>query len=330
MTLTLDPSTTTLHEPVDDGTRRELLAAGAGLLALGYAGCGDEPPAQGDRSRRFVDDLGRAVRVPVEPRRIVSLHDLSSGVALLSVGAPVVGLPERGGDGFFPGLLDYDVSAVRSVGAVGEIDLEAVAVLRPDLIFVLAADGEVVASGVELDGLQRIAPTVALDQLRGQPHGFMGKVAALTGLDEEVAGQRARYERELAGLRDALGARAAALTVAELLYSEPNVEVYPAISASAHAMVLRALGTRLPSIADDGDEFVELSAERLGELKADVILYYRDETLTGLELWPRLAAVRAGQAHRDARADGTGLRGGARGDRRAAPRAAAGRHGDRR
>ncbi|MEO0565986.1 MAG: hypothetical protein AAF125_28015, partial [Chloroflexota bacterium] len=51
-----------------------------------------------DGFRPFVDAREVTVCVPDMAERIVSTHDYNSGVQLLSLGAPVIGMVSRGGE----------------------------------------------------------------------------------------------------------------------------------------------------------------------------------------------------------------------------------------
>lgn len=280
---------------IDNATRREFLAVlgAAGLLtACGAEGDGTAAPVG---RRQFTDAVGRVVDIPTRPQRIVSLHEATSGGALLSVGAPVVGmvldesLPER----------PYDLSGVQGIGTFGEPDLEAITALRPDVILAYSAGGKTFPEGV-IGTLERIAPTIAFGE--DVPiEQYMGAVATITGLGDEVARQRSVYLEELAALRAAVP-RAAELTVVVAGAADAEIYVFIPGNSTASVAIPLALGARPAAVAQrestDGS-YVMFSAERLAEdLRADVILYDSfGEPITRNPLWERLPAVRAGQAH---------------------------------
>lgn len=294
MTLAIDRPDL-LQPVVDDGTRRELLAAGL-LLGLGLAGCGDDADEPARPARQgFTDSVGRRVDIPTRPRRIVSLHEPTSGAALLSVGAPVIGMVKDPELPYRP----YDHSRIRGVGTFAEPDLETIAALRPDLIVAYSAGGKLFPEDVRIDKLQRIAPTIAFAE-DVPVDRYMAAVAAISGLDDEVARQRSAYERDLADLRAAVP-HASDLTVVVAGGSDSGAYVFAANNPTPSAAIPLAIGARPATVAQrksaDGS-YVMLSAERLADIRADVILYDSfGKQITDLALWDRLPAVRAGQAH---------------------------------
>ncbi len=54
------------------------------LLLAGFAAAAAEPV------QTFTDDLGRVVKVPQHPKRIVSLHDLDITIPLIELGVPPI------------------------------------------------------------------------------------------------------------------------------------------------------------------------------------------------------------------------------------------------
>ncbi|STW79186.1 iron compound-binding protein of ABC transporter family [Klebsiella michiganensis] len=99
--------------------------------------------------------------VPLHPQRIVSLHDLDITIPLIELGVPPVashGRTRPDGSHFLRASaqltgVDFDNSAIRFIGTA-DIDLEAVAAAKPDLIITEAqpprfggADGEDCANG---------------------------------------------------------------------------------------------------------------------------------------------------------------------------------------
>jgi len=285
-TALLDPPPP-VSEPVDDGTRREFLAGGL-ALSLGLSACGGQGGDPAGEGRRFTDSLGRVVRIAERPRRIVALHDNSAGQALLSIGAPVVGLVER--DGRFDVSLDpYDLSSVTGLGDYQEIDVEQAAALRPDLVVGMVFRGQY-SHGVDVEVLQRIAPTVILEADR-PVDAYMRDIATLTGREEAAARQRERFEGEFAQLESELGGRARTLELA-LVFRLPDGGV--SLLSTADPKPVLKLAARLGAQvrAQPG----ELSGERLLDLDADIVLYEPDGDPSALALWPRVSAVREGQA----------------------------------
>nr|WP_236775476.1 hypothetical protein [Agrobacterium tumefaciens] len=102
-----------------------LLAAGTSLAA----------------ERNVTDAAGRTVSVPEKPQRIVVMHEPLLGVPLMDLDANVVGAYGRNSDGKFATAVDFIDTVLgegrtkpKGFGAVGQIDLEKLRALQPDLI----------------------------------------------------------------------------------------------------------------------------------------------------------------------------------------------------
>jgi len=276
--------------PTDDGTRRDLLAAGL-ALALGAAGCGDDDAAGGPATRRVRHALGVA-QVPLRPQRVLPL-DANELEQVVALGLDPVGtIPDR-----LPHLPKSAYDVRSALTAAYEVKLETVAELAPDVIlgptFYITEDNH--------PALSRIAPTLAIDRA-----GFrrwreeLRFVARALGASEQAEAQLARYARRVRDVRAAIGPQALAKsTVTTFLGGDENVRLYVRGFPNT---VLDDVGVRPPGqdrLVPAGDEEVELSLERLAELEADVLI--RCEIPTGRSslddnaLYRRLAAVRAGR-----------------------------------
>ncbi|PZP43687.1 MAG: ABC transporter substrate-binding protein, partial [Agrobacterium fabrum] len=109
-----------------------LLAAGTSLAA----------------ERSVTDAAGRTVSVPEKPQRIVVMHEPLLGVPLMDLDANVVGAYGRNSDGKFATAVDFVDTVLgegrtkpKGFGAVGQIDLEKLRALQPDLIVATEMDG---------------------------------------------------------------------------------------------------------------------------------------------------------------------------------------------
>lgn len=224
----------------------------------------------GAQTRAFRDDLGRTVQVPIHPLRIVSLHDLDITLPLIELGAPPVASHGRvapDGSRFLrAGKLltgvDFDSGGIAFVGA-NAIDLEAVAAAKPDLIITLTTRDTPVAQ------LERIAPTVSLDHLKGGPEGLYGKLAELTGTKPRLAQLEARYRAQIAQLRAVVDT--GKVTVATLQANQGKITIFH--TDRALGRVLRDAGFRFPALLNSIPEGgrLDVSAERLPDLDADLV-----------------------------------------------------------
>ena len=232
------------------------------LLLVGFAVGAAEP------TQTFTDDLNRKVVVPVHPKRIVSLHDLDITIPLIELGVPPVashGRTRPDGSHYLRSSaqltgVDFDNSAIQFIGTA-DIDLEAVAAAKPDLIITEPS------RHVSVEQLAKIAPTVSIDHLQGSAPRIYSKLAQLTG----------SYQTQIAQLKAMVDTRN--ITVSVIQANNGKVTVHH----SYHALgrVLRDAGFRFPPLIDkipDGQR-IDVSAEQLPELDADfVFATWRSDT----------------------------------------------------
>lgn len=222
------------------------------------------------QTRPFTDDLGRAVAVPVAPKRIVSLHDLDITLPLIELGViPVASHGRVAPDGtkflragkLLTGV-DFDTAPIAFIGATA-IDIEAVVAAKPDLIITSPTRDTPVAQ------LERIAPTVSIEHLKGGPEAIYGKLAALTGTEARLDALKLRYATQIAQLRGAMDT--SALTVSVFQANQGKLQVFH--TDRALGRVLRDAGFRFPAIVESIPEGgrMDVSAERLPDLDADIV-----------------------------------------------------------
>lgn len=240
----------------------------AALAALALAFAVHLAPAHA-QTRLFTDDLGRTVEVPVRPQRIVSLHDLDITLPLIELGVmPVASHGRVRPDGtrflragkLLTGV-DFDTAPIAFIGA-NAIDIEAVAAAKPDLIITSPTRDTPVSQ------LERIAPTVSIEHLKGGPDAIYGKLAALTGTEGRLATLKARYQAQIAQLRGLVDT--ASITVVSFQANQGKITVFH--TDRALGRVLRDVGFRFPKIVEGIPEGgrMDVSAERLPDLEADL------------------------------------------------------------
>ena len=236
------------------------------LLALAIA-CTSAPGHA--QTRAFTDDLGRTVQVPVRPQRIVSLHDLDITLPLIELGVTPVashGRVRPDGTRFLRASklltgVDFDTAPIAFIGA-NAIDIEAVAAAKPDLIITSPTRDTPVSQ------LERIAPTVSIEHLKGGPAAIYGKLADLTGTGARLAALQARYAAQIAQLRSLVDT--GSLSVVSFQANQGKITLFH--TDRALGRVLRDAGFRFPKIVEamaEGDR-MDVSAERLPDLEADL------------------------------------------------------------
>lgn len=169
-----------------------ILAAIAALLTA---------PALAQDTRTIIDDTGTEVAIPVEPLRIVSLHDSVLTVPLLELGANVVGSMGRGNsaDAHIRGALpitgiDFDNSEIAWLGS-NPADVELIAAVQPDLILTTQWQQ------TDIDQLRAIAPTVVLDYTVQDEWAIYDLLADLTATTDRLERFKRRYAAQIEALR---------------------------------------------------------------------------------------------------------------------------------
>ncbi|MEB3336205.1 MAG: iron-siderophore ABC transporter substrate-binding protein [Leptolyngbyaceae bacterium] len=139
---------------------------------------------------RIVKHLMGETCVPMQPRRVVALDHSAAG-NLLSLGVTPIGVASN----LLPELAEL-IPDVPRLGQGGQINLEALAVLKPDLII-----GSTRGMEGTYDKLSAIAPTVAFEmQTTGdwqRPFRFHGQVLGMETQAEAVLEQYQRRVEEL-------------------------------------------------------------------------------------------------------------------------------------
>ena len=159
-------------------------------------------PASAQETRSFIDDTGRTVEIPVAPKRIASLQDLSITVPLLELGVTPVGSHGRTTAEGTPFIrsskvltgVDFDNSDIKFLGNQ-PADVEAVAAVEPDLIIVTPWQK------VPLEQLEKIAPTVVLDETTHGGFDVYDRLAEITGTQERLANLKERYQGQIAQIK---------------------------------------------------------------------------------------------------------------------------------
>jgi len=239
----------------------------AGLLA---------GPALAQETRSFEAGNG-TIEVPVHPLRIVSLHDLSITLPLVEFGATdrIAGSHGRLEEDNIPYIRGakelYETSfantGITFLGVFNEIDLELIAGLEPDLII-----GRLGNDDALLPNLEKLAPTVLLDQDKLGFFGSMQAVADAAGVLPEYDRLYARYQAQVAEFKR-LVPNPSQISVA-ILQPWPE-DGYIAANREYYAMsqLLDDVGFAKPAvIAGIDDTSLDLSPELLPEVDADFIV----------------------------------------------------------
>lgn len=253
----------------------------------------------------FTDDRGETVTFTERPTRVVAWQAMIP--ALVELGIEPVGVIAFNDLATNPGFIDAGVDTASLVAVsedYGEVDIEALLGLRPDVILTYTFGNELLQGFTDAATQQLaadVAPFVALDANADVESGIgrMVEFAALMGADLEAPGiaedtaafDAAKAElqalvQDRPGLRVAFGGPAPTGLFVAPIDSYPELQFY------------RSLGLDVV----DGPEDAVVSWELAPSVDADVFMI--DDRTTEAELaqaqdvavWAKIPAVAAGQA----------------------------------
>lgn len=232
------------------------------------------------QNREVTDSTGRVVKIPTDPQRIVALHEALLAVPMLELGANVVGVYGRSDDGGT--LLSIDMIAsvlgpemqerkIPGIGPFGNIDLEKIRALEPDLIIGTEYDAD------KADRLSAVAPVYLLNSTSGSVTGIEGQkdLAELLELDAAYAAHEADYRARVDEVREALPLTPEGQTYLALFIHD-QINVVGNMSGLSQA--LKDLGyVQMPIDQDDAGHrqsflMQPISPEVLGRLNPDLLI----------------------------------------------------------
>lgn len=308
------PSLITGVDLPEAATRRDFILAGFAVPLL-VTGCGNPtpaPPTDASLSSgpwAFTDDRGVRVELPARPSVVVAEDSAAAAMWAAGVrpaatfGSVLTKNPQFAGE---------DVLGIDNVGAVyGELNLEKLAALRPDVIVVPSwppydPGSHGFANQAQMDRVAAIAPIVALrtnrpfDQIFARFGGLAKELGADPQAAEVTTGQAA-FEAASQRVRAAVAGKA--LRVLLVSAGPTTLSVADLDNNFPEALLYRDLGVDV--IDPDGKiefGFRMLSWETADTYPADVIMLDRrsdalsaEKLRTSQPTWERLPAVQAGQ-----------------------------------
>ncbi|MGW6416412.1 ABC transporter substrate-binding protein [Streptomyces sp. NPDC055055] len=243
--------------------------------------------------RTLTHALGKT-EIKAAPQRVVVL-DVGELDNVVSLGVKPVGYAPSEGDDGIPGYLAKDAGTPKSVGTINNLNLEAIAELRPDLIL-----GSQLRAADKYDELSKIAPTVfSIRPGFTWKENYLLNAAALDRTAEAKA-KLAAYEAKAQRLGTDVGP--AKPTVSMVRYLPGKIRLYA--KASFIGTILEDAGLPRPKNQQIDELAAEISPEKIDEADADWIFtgVYGDAKATKKDtaqtnpLWKNLEAVKAGRA----------------------------------
>jgi iron complex transport system substrate-binding protein len=247
---------------------------------------------------RTIEHAMGETEILAPPERVVVLDtgELDSAIALGVTPVGAVRAPVE--DGFLQ-YLSEDTADTELVGTIAEVNLEAVAALRPDLILSSKTRHEDI-----YDELSGIAPTVFTEAVGVVWKDNLLVHAEALGLEDDADQMLADYEARAQDLGDALRDERGELpTISMVRFLPDETRLYQ--KASFIGTILDDVGLPRPPSQDVDDFAATISAEQLEMADADIVFttHYgpaEDTTKTDLTtnpLWDQLSAVQAGDLY---------------------------------
>lgn len=235
-------------------------------------------------AKEVTDSTGRKVEIPDAPQRIVSLHEPVLAVPMLELGLPVIGIYGRDDQGnslmsvdFLANMLGRpaDAPPITGIGPVGNINLEKLRALAPDLVIGTDYDA------VNVEKISAIAPIYLQNASAATAHGI--------SVERDLA---ALFDRDatFTALHDSYLARIAALKAAhpEKLPKAPAEKTYLIVMVTDQINVVGQMSGAVQALEDlgytranltQGDArqspsmlMVPIGAESFGQLNPDLLL----------------------------------------------------------
>ncbi|MFO6421509.1 Fe2+-enterobactin ABC transporter substrate-binding protein [Hylemonella sp. W303a] len=261
--------------------RTLLLACGVGLATLSImpsmasaAGAGDTWPV----IHRNPD--GSQVSIPARPQRILSTSVTLTG-SLLAIDAPVVASSTNGNKRFFDQWAKVaEERKVQRLWALNAVDLEAVYLVKPDLIVVSSSGADSALESVR--ALSEIAPTIVVDYGSHSWQEVSRQLGRATGLSNRAEARITEFTEKTRKVAQAI--RVPEGLTAIVSYNGPGMINPVAMPQGSHGSLLGALGFRMEapdprwhSGLDARDDFVKAQYEHLSALQARTVFLLRQD-----------------------------------------------------
>lgn len=280
------------------------------LIALALSACGngtkEEAEKAADKEKQegnsyTVEHVMGTTEIPETPKRVVILTNEGTE-ALLALGVKPIGAVKSWiGDPWYDHISDQ-MEGVEVVGDESQVNVEAIAKLKPDLII-----GNKMRQEAIYPQLKAIAPTVFAETLRGDWKENFTLYAEAVNKQEDGEKVLGDFDGRINEFREKFADRLDT-EISLVRFMAGDVRIYHKDTFAG--VILDQIGFARPE-SQDVDDFAEknVSTERIPAMDGDIIFYFTYETGDGeakvLEdewlsnpLFKNLEAVKAGNIHK--------------------------------
>ena len=279
-----------------------LLISLAVLMILAACGTSEEKSGEQKNEEQAMRTVSHAMgetEVPENPEKVVILTNEGTE-ALLAMGITPVGAVQSWlGDPWYDHIKD-DMKDVEVVGTESEVNLEAVAALKPDLII-----GNKLRQEDIYEQLNAIAPTVYSETLKGDWQENFEFYAKALNLEDKGKEVMTAYNDRIDSMSQELGDQLdKKISVVRFLAGQTRIYYKDSFSG----VILDQLGFARPESQQKDDFAEEVTKERIPEMDGDELFYFTYEAgdgdanstaeeWTNDPLWNNLQVVKDGNVH---------------------------------
>lgn len=277
------------------------------ILLLAACGTGDdqakdtdEKPKEKEESYTVEHAMGTTT-LEQTPEKVVILTNEGTE-ALLALGVTPVGAVQSWtGDPWYDHIAD-EMKDVKVVGVESQVNVEAIAALKPDLII-----GNKMRQEDIYEQLKAIAPTVFAEDLRGNWKNNFELYAQAVNKEEKGKEVLAAYDQRIEDLKEKLGDKVN-MEVSMVRFMAGDVRIYHKDSFSG--VILDQIGLARPE-NQNKEDFAEkgVTQERIPAMDGDILFYFTyeegDGKATEIEkewidnpLFQNLEVAKKGEVHK--------------------------------
>ncbi len=239
-----------------------------------------EPSAQPTATKTITDHAGNKVEIPRNPKRIASLHTLTTSVMLFDLEADLIGVSTRlkkdeNNRPYIRGVeelygVKFENTQLFNYGKFGE-DIEQIKLSKPDLIVGRLNDFK------KYKQLSGIAPTVLIDGVRPNMYGVFKDLASWVGKESEFNKKEKLYKNRLQSVKAKFSKNPKEQTVAYMHPYKGKAKYLTCRGYSAFTIVAYDLGFKnLPyveqQLSDPNAKCAKLSSETFAQFNPDWML----------------------------------------------------------